>query len=108
MDNKQASLDQAQVEAFAHFFCRELAARGIPWSLNELEHFYDTSTNTWVQRRLFGQQRQVELNMAAILRAAREGHAAGLANPIDPAAAVTRAANGASPSTATRGRSSRR
>ncbi len=55
MDNNGASLEQAEVEAFARYFLERLSGDGIPWTVNAVQHFYDTATNTWLETRSWGE-----------------------------------------------------
>ena len=69
-DNKDGSLPQEEVITFARFFVGELKQRGIPWSLNVLDDYYDTRTSTWITADRTYRRNGVDnvLNTAAILQ----------------------------------------
>jgi len=50
-DNKDGSLDQAEVINFARYFTITLKEKGIPWSLNVLNRYYDTEKSEWLTER---------------------------------------------------------
>jgi hypothetical protein len=47
MDNAEGTLTQDEVESFSTYFPTQLRGAGIPWSLNEVAHFYDEASATW-------------------------------------------------------------
>ena len=47
-DNKDGDLVEEEVINFARFFVSELKQRGIPWSLNVLDDYYDTKASQWI------------------------------------------------------------
>ena len=48
-DNEHGTLTQDEVINFGRFFARtELKESEIPWSLNVLDRYYDTSTSEWI------------------------------------------------------------
>lgn len=51
VDNKDGSLDQAEVINFARYFALTLKEKGIPWSLNVLDRYYDTEKSKWLTAR---------------------------------------------------------
>lgn len=51
VDNKDGSLDQAEVINFARYFALTLKEKGIPWSLNVLDRYYDTEKSEWLTER---------------------------------------------------------
>eukprot|EP00050_Salpingoeca_kvevrii_P004231 m.246425 g.246425 ORF g.246425 m.246425 type:complete len:410 (+) comp10968_c1_seq1:838-2067(+) len=54
MDNIDGSLEQDEVEAFAKFFANELAAAGIPSTVNTDWHYYDETKQVWPRRSVIG------------------------------------------------------
>jgi hypothetical protein len=42
VDNKCGKLEEAEVIEFTKYFVRSMKAVKIPWSLNVLDHYYDT------------------------------------------------------------------
>lgn len=47
-DNSGGGLNEMQVINFAEFFVSELKSRGIPWSMNVLDDYYDTKESQWI------------------------------------------------------------
>lgn len=64
-DNKDGSLDQAEVINFARYFAITLKEKGIPWSLNVLDRYYDTEKSEWLTERQNIKGRM--LNMSVVL-----------------------------------------
>ena len=71
-DNKGGTLDEEEVINFARFFVGELKQRGIPWSLNVLDDYYDTKASKFETDKIFqrGDEHNM-LNMATILQSIR-------------------------------------
>lgn len=65
VDNKSGTLNQTEVIDFCKYFVNALKTESIPWSLNSLDLFYDTTKNTW----LAGLQtvKDQQFNMSLIL-----------------------------------------
>ena len=49
-DNKKGALNQREVINFARFFANELKMEQIPWSLNVLDDYYDTTKSAWITK----------------------------------------------------------
>ena len=64
-DNKGGSLTQTEVINFARFFAGQLKKKQIPWSLNVLDRYYDTSRNEWLKEKQDVKGRM--LNMSRVL-----------------------------------------
>lgn len=64
-DNKDGSLDQVEVINFARYFAITLKEKGIPWSLNVLDRYYDTEKSEWLTERQNIKGRM--LNMSLVL-----------------------------------------
>ena len=47
-DNKGGALNQTEVTNFGKFFASRLKQEGIPWTMNVLDAFYDTSSSSWL------------------------------------------------------------
>ena len=47
-DNDKGALNEEEVISFAQFFVDELKNEQIPWSLNVLDDYYDTSKSRWI------------------------------------------------------------
>ena len=76
-DNKDGSLDQAEVINFARYFAITLKEKGIPWSLNVLDRYYDTEKSKWLTERqnIKGRILNMSLvldNIMEVMRASRE------------------------------------
>lgn len=67
MDNKSGTLNQTEVIDFCKYFVNALKTESIPWSLNVLDMFYDTTRSIW----LTGLQtvKDQQFNMSLILDA---------------------------------------
>ena len=64
-DNKGGSLNQTEVINFARFFASQLKMKHIPWSLNVLDRYYDTSRSQWLTEMQNVKGRM--LNMSRVL-----------------------------------------
>ena len=47
-DNIQGNLTQDEVVNFARFFVHELKIKNIPWSVNVLDDYYNTTSSEWI------------------------------------------------------------
>lgn len=47
-DNSGGSLNQEEVISFGQYFTSQLGKQNIPWSLNVLDRYYDTSKSQWI------------------------------------------------------------
>ena len=54
MDNNGASLTRPEVESFARYLLDRLSGDGIPWTVNAVQQFYDTETNSWLTTKSWG------------------------------------------------------
>ena len=70
-DNKGGALNEAEVTNFARFFVGELKQRGIPWSLNVLDDYYDTKASEF-KTHIQTFKSDNMLNMATVLQSIRE------------------------------------
>ena len=72
-DNIYGQMQQEEVENFARFFVNELKMKNIPWSLNALDNYYNTTISEWIigEQTLPGPNRDkrpgVELYMDRVL-----------------------------------------
>ena len=48
IDNIKAGLNESEVIHFAKYFVQQIKKRGIPWSLNALDKYYDTKKGEWL------------------------------------------------------------
>lgn len=90
MDNKESTLSQEEVDAFAYFFAEELAKRDIPWSMNKLRNYYDAENNIWLEQTEFGTAdgTGMLINVEQALASAAAGHAAGATSVPEPSSMV--------------------
>lgn len=79
LDNKGDSVTPEDSKKFARFVARETALRGIPWSMNELDLYYDTLAGAW--KKTAGKRRGAESgpNIEGLIDAVREGRKTGAA-----------------------------
>ena len=69
-DNANGSITESEAINFARFFVAELGKVNIPWSLNVLDRYYNTTNKTWLTGYQEIQKRK--LNMSMILDNIRE------------------------------------
>ena len=64
-DNKEGSLEESEVIAFAEYFVKRMKIAGLPWSLNVLDRYYNTSKSEWI----IGKQniKGAEIDMSKVL-----------------------------------------
>ena len=60
-DNKQGEMEDEEAQAFATYFLEALSLKGIPWSVNSLENYYDATTNTWNETATFNADREYNI-----------------------------------------------
>ncbi len=76
-DNANASLEQAEIEAFATFFAMTLASHRIPWTMNELNAVYSIRENQWHKTVRTGREQSRQINMQDVLQAIKKGQKKG-------------------------------
>ena len=69
-DNKKGALNESEVINFARFFVNELKINGIPWSLNVLDDYYNTTRSVW--KTGVQDLKGAQLNMPRVLENIRD------------------------------------
>ena len=72
IDNIKARLNESEVIHFATYFVKQIKKEGIPWSLNDLNKYYDTKKGEWLNgtqilKAKIGTNKQ-KIDMAKVLQ----------------------------------------